>query len=104
MYRIFSTFDADIDDSRVDSGPFPQPLEFGEVYAEYTASCWVAAVAWSPTGQSVAFASKYRLLWHVRYSFHAAFRLISFPLSSVSFHFFLFFSITFNDIISSNRS
>ena len=65
-YRIFSTFDADIDDSRVDSGPFPQPLEFGEVYAEYTASCWVAAVAWSPTGQSVAFASKYRLLWHVR--------------------------------------
>jgi hypothetical protein len=58
LYRIFSTFDADVDDSIVNSGPFPQPLAFGEVYCELAATCWVDAVAWSPSGQSLAFASK----------------------------------------------
>ena len=58
MRRVFSTFDADVDDSVVKCGPFLQPLEFGEIYAELTASCWVNAVAWSPSGQSLAFASE----------------------------------------------
>lgn len=58
LHRIFSTFDADVDDSIVNSGPFPQPLAFGEVYCELAATCWVDAVAWSPSGQSLAFASK----------------------------------------------
>jgi hypothetical protein len=59
-FRVFSTFDADVDDSIVNSGPFPQPLEFGEVYCELAASCWVDAIAWSPSGQSLAFSSESR--------------------------------------------
>ena len=58
LYRVFSTFDADVDGAVVNSGPYRQPLEFGEVYSEFTASCWVDAVAWSPSGQSIAFSSK----------------------------------------------
>ena len=68
LHRIFSTFDADVDDSIVNSGPFPQPLGFGEVYCELSATCWVDAVAWSPSGQSLAFASKiliYKLIIHI---------------------------------------
>lgn len=67
LHRIFSTFDADVDDSIVNSGPFPQPLAFGEVYCELSATCWVDAVAWSPSGQSLAFASKiliFKLMIH----------------------------------------
>ena len=58
VFRVFSTFDADVDGAVVNSGPYRQPLEFGEVYSEFTASCWVDAVAWSPSGQSIAFSSK----------------------------------------------
>lgn len=54
--RVFSTFDADVDGAVVDSGPFPQPLEFGEVYAELPCAGWVNAVAWSPSGNTLAFA------------------------------------------------
>ena len=54
--RVFSTFDADVDGTVVDPGPFPQPLEFGEVYAELSAQGWVNAVAWSPSGMSLAYA------------------------------------------------
>jgi len=54
--RVFSTFDADVDGTVVDPGPFPQPLEFGEVYAELSAQGWVNAVAWSPSGLSLAYA------------------------------------------------
>lgn len=54
--RIFSTFDADVDGAVVNSGPFPQPVEFGEVYAELSAQGWVNAVAWSPSGDSLAYA------------------------------------------------
>ena len=54
--RIFSTFDADVDGTVVNSGPFLQPVEFGEVYAELSAQGWVNAVAWSPSGESLAFA------------------------------------------------
>lgn len=54
--RVFSTFDADVDGTVVDPGPFPQPLEFGEVYAELSSQGWVNAVAWSPSGLSLAYA------------------------------------------------
>ena len=54
--RVFSTFDADVDGTVVDPGPFSQPLEFGEVYAELSAQGWVNAVAWSPSGLSLAYA------------------------------------------------
>ena len=54
--RVFSTFDADVDGTVVDPGPFPQPLEFGEVYAELSAQGWVNAIAWSPSGLSLAYA------------------------------------------------
>ena len=54
--RVFSTFDADVDGTVVDPGPFSQPLEFGEVYAELPCAGWVNAVAWSPSGKTLAFA------------------------------------------------
>lgn len=54
--RVFSTFAADVDGSRVDAGPFETPVEFGETYAELSARGWVNAVAWSPSGQILAYA------------------------------------------------
>ena len=43
-------------------GPFavahggPGPLEFGEAYCELSSLGWIHAVAWSPSGESLAFA------------------------------------------------
>lgn len=89
FYRIFSTFDADVDDSIVNSGPFPQPLAFGEVYCELSATCWVDAVAWSPSGQSLAFASK--ILSDLKtddrsYLTYLSFNLKILPLISFPYH------------------
>lgn len=46
--RIFSTFIRGIDKGKG---------KFGEMISEYTAKAWVHAVAWSPSGNSIAFAS-----------------------------------------------
>eukprot|EP01035_Chromulina_nebulosa_P019078 gene19078-24904_t len=54
--RVFSTFSADVDGDNVDAGPFGSPLLFGEPYTEITALGWVNAVAWSPSGSTLAFA------------------------------------------------
>lgn len=54
--RVFSTFSMDVDGTNVDAGSFGTPLEFGEVYAEMNALGWINAVAWSPSGNVLAFA------------------------------------------------
>jgi len=60
--RVFSAFASEVDGNLVNPGPFavalggPGPLEFGEMYCELSAMGWVAAVAWSPTGDSLAYA------------------------------------------------
>lgn len=57
--RIYSTFTSDVD-NEVNPGPFTStlgPLEFGEAYVELTALGWVHAVAWSPSGNVIAYAS-----------------------------------------------
>jgi len=57
--RVFSTYSADVDGegpSFVNAGPFGAPVEFGEAYCELSALCWVNAVAWSPSGNVLAFA------------------------------------------------
>lgn len=56
--RIFSTFATDVDGNNVNAGPFAAstgPLEFGEVYAELGALGWIHAVAWSPSGNILAY-------------------------------------------------
>ena len=56
--RIYSTFATDVDGSAVDAGPFANshgPLEFGEVYVELSALGWIHAVAWSPSGNILAY-------------------------------------------------
>lgn len=58
--RIYSTFTSDVD-NEVNPGPFTStlgPLEFGEAYVELTALGWVHAVAWSPSGNVIAYACK----------------------------------------------
>ena len=59
--RIFSTYDPEIDGNALDCGPFSNPLEFGDVYAEMTAPGWVNALAWSPSGSSLAYAGKHMI-------------------------------------------
>lgn len=57
--RVYSTFATDVDGTNVDAGPFSAgvgPQEFGEAYCELTALGWVHAVAWSPSGNSLAYA------------------------------------------------
>jgi len=57
--RIFSTFTSEVD-NEVNPGPFTStigPLEFGEAYVELNALGWVHAVAWSPSGNVIAYTS-----------------------------------------------
>ena len=59
--RIFSTFTSEVDGDNVNPGPFSStigPMEFGESYVELNALGWVHAVAWSPSGLMIAYASK----------------------------------------------
>lgn len=58
--RIYSTFTTDVDGDNVDAGPFNNttgPMEFGEAYIELNAHGWVHAVAWSPSGNVIAYAT-----------------------------------------------
>lgn len=52
---VFSVFSSDVD-AGPDGGPFGAPVEFGDTYAEFSALGWVNAVAWSPSGNVLAFA------------------------------------------------
>jgi len=57
--RIFSTFANDVDGSNVNAGPFADsfgPQVFGEMYVELGALGWIHGVAWSPSGNIVAYA------------------------------------------------
>jgi len=54
--RVISTYSGDVDGESVNAGPFGSPVVFGETYAELSALGWVNAVAWSPSGTSLAFA------------------------------------------------
>ncbi|TMW60884.1 hypothetical protein Poli38472_000926 [Pythium oligandrum] len=54
--RVFSAYIADVDGAP-NPGPFPQLAPFGEPLAEFdNANAWVNAVAWSPSGNRLAFA------------------------------------------------
>ena len=56
--RVFSTFATDVDGTAVNPGPFSTgvgPMEFGEAYTELSALGWVHAVAWSPSGDVLAY-------------------------------------------------
>ena len=58
--RIFSTYSADVDGERADDvrcEPFAKPVEFGEVYAELSANSWINCLAWSPSGNVLAYAT-----------------------------------------------
>lgn len=58
--RIFSTYSADVDGedaSDVNAGPFGKPVKFGEVYTELSTTAWINALAWSPSGNTLAYAS-----------------------------------------------
>jgi len=55
--RVISTYSGDVDGDVVSPGPFGTPVQFGESYHEFTALGWVNAVAWSPSGASLAFAA-----------------------------------------------
>eukprot|EP01031_Cornospumella_fuschlensis_P016849 gene16849-20597_t len=58
--RIVSTFASDVDGANVNAGPFAAitgPQEFGEVYAEMSALGWIHAVAWAPSGNTLAYAA-----------------------------------------------
>jgi actin related protein 2/3 complex, subunit 1A/1B len=58
--RVFSTYSADVDGSDasdVVSKPFRKPVEFGEMYCELSATSWINAVAWSPSGNVLAYTS-----------------------------------------------
>lgn len=57
--RVYSTFATDVDGTNVDPGPFAAstgPVEFGETYLELSALGWIHAVAWSPSGNALAYA------------------------------------------------
>lgn len=54
--RVYSTFSTDVDGNNVDPGPFGTPLEFGEAYCELSSLGWIHAVAWSPSGNVLAYA------------------------------------------------
>ena len=54
--RIYSTFIAEVDGATPNAWPFETPLEFGEPYLELSAQGWVNSVAWSPSGNVLAFA------------------------------------------------
>lgn len=59
--RIFSTFATDVDGTNVDAGPFAAslgPQVFGEVYLELSALGWIHAVAWSPSGNILAYTGR----------------------------------------------
>ena len=60
--RIFSTFATDVDGTNVDAGPFAAslgPQSFGEVYVELSALGWIHAVAWSPSGNIIAYTGRF---------------------------------------------
>lgn len=58
--RVVSTFNSDVDGANVNLGPFASThaaMEFGEAYVELSTNSWVHAVAWSPSGNTLAYAS-----------------------------------------------
>jgi actin related protein 2/3 complex subunit 1A/1B len=58
--RVICTFNSDVDGQTVNLGPLATthaPTEFGEVYVELSSNAWVHAVAWSPSGNTLAYAS-----------------------------------------------
>ena len=54
---VFGVFSSDVDGSP-NGGPFGAPVEFGDTYAEFSALGWVNAVAWSPSGNVLAFSGQ----------------------------------------------
>lgn len=54
--RVYSTFSTNVDGNNVNPGPFGTPLEFGEAYCEMSSLGWIHAVAWSPSGNVLAYA------------------------------------------------
>jgi actin related protein 2/3 complex, subunit 1A/1B len=59
--RVYSTFTSDVDGDAVNAGPFTNfggPVEFGEIYLELGAAGWINSIAWSPSGNVLAYTSE----------------------------------------------
>lgn len=56
--RAYSTFSADADGTSVIFAPFSSPVAFGEIFVELSAQGWINSVAWSPSGNTFAFAGR----------------------------------------------
>jgi len=87
--RVFSTFIADVDGSNVNAGSFGAPQEFGEAYCELSSLGWVHAVAWSPSGNALAYAGHDSTI-HIATSLSAtpvvrSVRLQALPMTSLLF-------------------
>ncbi|KAJ1458846.1 WD40-repeat-containing domain protein [Pelagophyceae sp. CCMP2097] len=54
--RVFSAYVSNVDGETQVSAEFGEVQAFGEPYAEFAASGWVHAVAYSPSGNTLAFA------------------------------------------------
>lgn len=86
--RVYSTFAADVDGTAVNAGPFGTPQEFGEAYCELTSLGWIHAVAWSPSGSSLAYAGHDSTIHVATMSATPTVRTIrlqSLPMSTLSF-------------------
>lgn len=91
--RVYSTFIADVDGTNVDAGPFTStngPVEFGETYCELSSNGWVNAVAWAPSGNTLAYTSQDSTLYVATFGVAAEppvqiIRLRHLPLCSLIF-------------------
>jgi actin related protein 2/3 complex subunit 1A/1B len=54
--RVYSTYSSEVD-AAPDAGVFGAPQEFGELYLELSCNGWVNAVAWTPSGSTLVYAS-----------------------------------------------
>eukprot|EP01041_Mallomonas_annulata_P000694 gene694-1330_t len=52
--RVYSTFNSEVDVTP-NATPFLAPLEFGELFCEFSCVGWVQALAWSPSGNTLCY-------------------------------------------------
>lgn len=92
--RVYSTFTSEVDTAGPNAGDFVKPLEFGEVYCELVSSGWITALAWSPSGRTLAFTGHDSSIHFATFAFNersgnvASHNIVRFrflPLSTISF-------------------
>ena len=83
--RIYSTHIPEVDGPEITAWPLVSPLEFGEPYLELKVLGWVNAVAWSPSGNVLAFAGKQQLTCAIIYQ-SISYRLVCVTGQDSSLH------------------